>query len=273
MRPVLFQLPTPFGTFPVSSFGVFLLLAFIAAILVTRSRTDRLGWDSGEVLDLGLYTIIGGIIGARIGYVLANWRDFAATPIRVLMIWVDAGLTFDGALAGGALVAWLYGRRRGWGLGRIADAAAPGLALGYAIAMIGALLYGLIYGRPTNLPWAVTLFGEPRHPAQIYLMIAALAIFGILLAVERSMPQPGRLFWFFLLLLSIARLGLDVFVDSARVLGPLTLAQVASIITAVLSLVMWLLLARGPADAPTDTTTLQPPPPATMPSEAGDPHV
>ena len=69
------------------------------------------------------------------------------------------------------------------------------------------------------------------------------------------------------------RVGLDVFVDSARVLGPLTLAQVASIITATLSLVMWLILARGPADAPTDTTTPQPSPPVTMPSEAGDPHV
>ena len=125
MKPVLFQLPTPFGTFPISSFGVFLLLAFIVAITLTRARTRRLGWDPGEVVDLALYAIIGGIIGARIGYVLVNARDFALAPLRALMIWVDAGLTFYGALLGGGLVAWLYGRRRGWGLGQIADAAAP----------------------------------------------------------------------------------------------------------------------------------------------------
>src|SRR5205807_9913709 len=82
MKPVLFQLPTPFGTFPVSSFGVFLLLAFIVAIGLTRARTRRLGWDPGEVVDLALYAIIGGIIGARIGYVLVNVRDFALAPLR-----------------------------------------------------------------------------------------------------------------------------------------------------------------------------------------------
>jgi phosphatidylglycerol:prolipoprotein diacylglycerol transferase len=272
MKPVLFQLPTPFGSFPVSSFGVFLLLAFIVAILLTRSRTGRLGWDPGEVLDLSLYAIIGGIVGARIGYVLANWKDFAAAPLRVFMIWVDAGLTFDGALVGGGLVAWLYGRRRGWGLGQIADAAAPGLALGYAVAMVGALLYGLIYGRPTNLPWAVTLFGEPRHPAQIYLALAALLIFAILLVCERAMRRPGRLFWLFLLLISIARAGIDVFVDSPRVIGPLTLAQAANIITAVLAAVMWLLPGKGQvAKERADITEPQPASPVAA-REAGEPH-
>lgn len=243
MKPVLFQIPTPFGTFPVSSFGIFLLLAFIVAIVVTRARTRRLGWDPGEVVDLSLYAIIGGIIGARIGYVLVNFRDFVAVPARVLMIWVDAGLTFYGAVIGGAMVAWVYGRRRGWRLGQIADAAAPGLALGYAIAMIGALLYGLNYGRPTHVPWAVTLFGEPRHPTQLYLMVAALAVFGILVAVDRGARGTGRLLWLFILLMAVARVGIEVFMDSARIFDRLTLAQVVNLLAAALAATMW--LARG----------------------------
>jgi len=245
VKPVLFQVPTPFGTFPVSSFGIFLLLAFIVAILVTQARTRRLGWDSGEVVDLSLYAIIGGIVGARLGYVLGNLRDFVAAPARVLMIWVDAGLAFYGALIGGALVAWVYGRRREWRLAQIADAAAPGLALGYAIAMIGALLYGLNYGRPAHLPWAVMLFGEPRHPTQLYLMVAALVVFAIVLAADRVPHPSGRLFWLFVLLMAVARIGIDVFMDSPRLFGWLTLAQVASLVAGALAAAMLLVRGRG----------------------------
>jgi phosphatidylglycerol:prolipoprotein diacylglycerol transferase len=271
MKPVLFQVPTPFGTFPVSSFGIFLLLAFIVAIAVTRARTRRLGWDPGEVVDLALYAIIGGIIGARIGYVVVNLTDFVAVPARVLMIWVDAGLTFYGGLLGGAVVAWTYGRRRGWRLGQIADAAAPGLALGYAIAMIGALLYGLNYGRPSHAPWAVMLFGEPRHPTQLYLMVAALAVFAILMAADRGTQGTGRLFWLFVLLMAVARVGVEVFMDSARVYGALTLAQVVNLIAAVFAATMWLAGGRG---VPAGDTATSPPASAgaVAPPDAGGSH-
>src|SRR5438270_13620075 len=116
MKPVLFQLPNPFGTFPISSFGVFLLLAFVVAITLTRARTRRLGWDPGEVVDLALYAIIGGIIGARIGYVLVNARDFAMAPLRALMIWVVAGSRSFGACFAGGSAAGLPGRGAGGGL-------------------------------------------------------------------------------------------------------------------------------------------------------------
>ncbi len=246
MRPVLFQVPTPFGTFPVSSFGVFLLLAFVVAIAVARARTRRLDWDSGEVVDLSLYAIIGGIVGARIGYVLVHLRDFVAVPARVLMIWVDAGLTFYGALVGGAVVAWVYGRRRGWRLAVIADAAAPSLAIGYAIAMVGALLYGLNYGRPAHVPWAVVLFGEPRHPTQLYLGALALANFAILLAVGGGMARrPGRLFWLFVLMMAVERIVVENFMDFPRLINGLTLAQLVNIVAAVLAVVMWLTRAES----------------------------
>lgn len=240
MKPVLFQL----GPYPVSSFGVFLLLAFVVGILLMWARTTRLGWTAGEVLDLSLYAIIGGVVGARIGYVLVNWGDFARTPLRVVTIWTDAGLTFYGALAGGAIVAWLYGRSRRWSLARIADAAVPGIAFGYAVAMIGALLYGLNYGRPTALPFAVRLFGEPRHPTQIYLMAVALIIFVVLLAYTNKLGRPGRLFWLFVILYGLARTGIEFFMDSPRVVGPLTLAQAASLAAVALAAIVWLALGR-----------------------------
>lgn len=245
MKPVLVQL----GPFPVSSFGVFLLLAFVVGILVMRARTGRNGWDPGTVLDLSLYMIIGGVIGARIGYVLVNLKDFAGDPVRVVTIWRDAGLTFYGALAGGGLVAWVSGRKWRWSLGQIADAAAPAIALGYAIAMIGTLLYGLNYGRATALPWGVSLFGETRHPTQIYLMVASLIIFGILWAADRGLSGSGRLFWLFLFLYGLARIAIEQYMDSPRVVDHLTLAQIASIVAVVVSAVMLLAAGRLPGTA------------------------
>ena len=244
MKPVLFQI----GPFPVSSFGVFLLAAFVAGIVLLRTRTSRWGWDGGEVLDLSLYSIIGGVIGARIGYVLVNFRDFAADWARVFTIWRDAGLTFYGALAGGAVVAWLYSRRRGWSFGWLADAAAPALALGYAIAMLGTLMYGLNYGRAASVPWAVTLFGEPRHPTQLYLMLAAAIILAIEQPAVNRPHAPGRVFWEFLALYGLARAIIEIFMDSPRVVGPLTLAQALSIIVAVLSVIMWFALGGRSAE-------------------------
>src|SRR5579864_2741489 len=244
MKPVLFQI----GPFPVSSFGIFLLVAFVAGILLLRARTTWWGWDGGEILDLSLYSIIGGVIGARIGYVLVNLRDFSADWARVLTIWRDAGLTFYGALAGGALIGWLYSRRRGWSVGWLADAAAPGLALGYAIAMLGTLLYGLNYGRAASVPWAVTLFGEPRHPTQLYLMLAAVIILAIVQPAVGRPHAPGRVFWAYLGLYGIARAVIEVFMDSPRVAGPLTLAQALSLFVAVASLVIWLALGKRAAE-------------------------
>jgi len=244
MKPVLFQI----GPFPVSSFGVFLLVAFVAGILLLRTRTSRWGWDGGEILDLSLYSIIGGVIGARIGYVLVNIRDFAADWARVFTIWRDAGLAYYGALAGGALVAWLYSRRRGWSLGWLADAAAPGLALGYAIAMIGTLLYGLNYGRAASVPWAVTLFGEARHPTQLYLMLASVIILAIVQPAVGRPHAPGRVFWAYLGLYGIARAVVEVFMDSPRIVGPFTIAQALSLLVAVVSLAIWFALGRRPAE-------------------------
>lgn len=251
MKPVLFQI----GQFPVSSFGVFLLVAFVAGILLLRTRTARWGWDGGEVLDLSLYSIIGGVIGARIGYVLVNLRDFVTDWLRVFTIWRDAGLAFYGALIGGAIVAWLYCRGRGWRFGWLADAAAPALALGYAIAMLGTLMYGLNYGRAASVPWAVTLFGEPRHPTQLYLMLAAAIILATVQPAVNRPHAPGRVFWEFLALYGVARAIVEIFMESPRVVGPLTLAQALSIVVAIVSIIIWLRLGgraaeAGPAAAP-----------------------
>ncbi|MBI3976122.1 MAG: prolipoprotein diacylglyceryl transferase [Armatimonadetes bacterium] len=240
MSPVLFRI----GPLPISSFGLFLLLAFWLGISMARRRSPALGIDANAMLDLALYMIIAGIVGGRIGYVLVNLATFTKAPITIITIWRDAGLTFYGAVAGGALVAWLYARSRRISTARLLDVTAPGLAAGYAVAMVGALLHGLFRGKPSGVPWHIMLQNdiEARHPTQIYLLIAALGIYLVLRRQREA--APGVAILTFLFLHAVSRFVVEFFVESPLVLGPLTLAQAAAVVVGVLSLAGLLLLPR-----------------------------
>lgn len=243
MRPILVTL----GRFPISSFGLFLLLAFLVGIAMARRRGQALGIDPSQMLDISLYMIIGGIVVGRLGYVLADINTFVARPLSILTIWRDSGLTFYGAVVGGLLIAWYYARQRGVRLAQFMDVLAPALAVGYAVAMIGALLHGLYIGKPSGVPWGVTMFLERRHPTQIYLLLASLGTYAVLRAQERLSPAPGLLFFLWLLLHAVARVGVEFFVEAPALIGPFTLAQFVNAGAIVIALVGLALVGRRPA--------------------------
>lgn len=263
MKPILITL----GRFPISSFGLLLLLAFVVGIAVARRRGRAVGIEPSQMLDIALYMIIGGIVVGRLGYVLADFGAFAARPVTILTIWKDSGLTFYGALLGGILVAWYYARLRGIRLARFLDVFAPALALGYAVAMIGALLHGLFIGRPTGVPWAVTMFLERRHPTQVYLLLASLGIYGVLRGQERTAPGPGVLFFLWLLLHAVARVGVEFFVEAPAAVGPFTLAQVVNAAAAVIAGIGLVIAGRGSAaEVPPSEVPPSEVPPSEVPS-------
>ncbi|MBI4278435.1 MAG: prolipoprotein diacylglyceryl transferase, partial [Armatimonadetes bacterium] len=242
MKPVLFNL----GPFPISSFGLFLLLAFLIGISMVRRRSATLGIDPAEMLDVGLYMIIGGIVGGRLGFVVTNLRAFAANPGTVFTIWKDSGLTFYGAVIGGLVVAAIYAARRRIKLGALLDLISPALAVGYAVAMIGALLHGLFIGKPTELPWAVDMFFEKRHPTQLYLLVAALGIYATLRGVAARSHAPGYLFMTFLFLHAVARGAVEFFVETPPLFGSITSMQVICAVVAVMALTGMSILGRRP---------------------------
>jgi phosphatidylglycerol:prolipoprotein diacylglycerol transferase len=243
MKPILITL----GRFPISSFGLFLLLAFLVGIAIARRRGRDVGIEPTQMLDIALYMIIGGIVVGRLGYVLADYKTFVAKPLSILTIWRDSGLTFYGAVVGGLLVAWYYARSRGIRLSHFMDVFAPALAIGYAVAMLGALLHGLYIGKPSGVPWAVTMFLERRHPTQIYLLLASLGTYAVLRAQERTAPGPGVLFFLWLLLHAVARLGAEFFVEAPALVGPFTLAQLVNAGVLLVALVGLALTGRRPA--------------------------
>jgi phosphatidylglycerol:prolipoprotein diacylglycerol transferase len=255
-----------FGSFEITTFGLMMFLAFIVAGWVLSKQFRRSGLDDELASSMVVAAALGGIIGAKIYYAIL-FRDWH-------LLFDRAGLVWYGGLIGGVLAcAWLI-RRRGVSFLTVADAAAPALAIGYALGRIGCFLVGDDYGRPTNAWFGVAFpkgappttasslreFGvavDPTipgyqvlkvHPTQLYESSAALIMFVILMSMNRR-PQPkGRTFGLFLVLLGIERFLVEIVrAKDDRFFGGFTVAQVISVIIVVIG--GWLIVNRPRATA------------------------
>ncbi len=214
VHPVLFHI----GPLPLRSYGVAMATAFIVGILIARRRARRAGIHPDVIVDLAFYVILASIAGARAAYVIVHWSFFRTDPGAILRIW-DGGLAQYGGVAAGVLTGLLFFAKRGIDPWRGADVVTPSLAIGIAIGRIGCFLNGCCFGKPCSLPWAVvfppgSIAGQDYpgiavHPTQIYASLAALAMFLILLAVERRKPFDGFLLWFFVIMLAAYRFAVD----------------------------------------------------------------
>lgn len=230
--------------------GLLLLLGFwLASMLVGRSA-GRHGLD-GEVLDrLLLLAMVAGVIGARLGFALQHASAFAADPRAILSFNLTAFAPVEGAAAA-VLAALIYAQRKSLPLWPTLDALAPGAALFAVFVHLSQLASGDGFGAPTNLPWAIELWGERRHPAQLYALAASLVILLIVLRLEKRQEFPGELAFGWLALASATRLLLEGFRGDSQYLAGVRQAQLVALMLLMLSLAGLHLLARrrGGGDA------------------------
>ncbi|WP_084964308.1 prolipoprotein diacylglyceryl transferase [Thermoactinospora rubra] len=185
------------GPVPIRAYAVLMLLAVLVGMWVTRRRWVARGGERGAVGDIAAWAVPFGLVGARLYHVATDWRQYfgpGMDPLRALAIW-EGGISIWGAVAGGAVGAWLACRRRGIALRDFADAVAPGLALGQAIARWGNWFNQELYGRPTTVPWALEIDPAHRpagmeavatyHPAFLYESLWNLGVAGVVVWGER----------------------------------------------------------------------------------------
>jgi phosphatidylglycerol:prolipoprotein diacylglycerol transferase len=211
--PVLFHI----GDLVVPAYGAAAAIGVVLALLLAQ-RTARLaGVNAAEVWNLSILALFAALMGSRLLLVGVNWRDVLHHPAWIFgLSMVHHPLVSAAGAACGALVAWLYARRRHMPLRDTADALAAPLALALAFEQLGALLAGSGYGVPSDARWAVTYtsilaerwsgtpLGVPLHPAQAYAAVAYLTIAVVVLLWLPMRRREGDAAGMWLLLTGVA---------------------------------------------------------------------
>ena len=243
MYPICFYI----GNHPIHWYGVMMAAAFLAAITHWRFLGRKEGRDAAFCTDLAFWIMIGGILGARVAYVLANWGYYRASPGQILRI-DQGGLVYYGGFFAAVGVIWILARQRREPLLSLLDFVATALPLGHAIGRIGCFLNGCCYGSPSRLPWAVVqpyVDSVPRHPVQLYETGANLAIYLILLQAYARKERHGRVTALYLLVYPACRFMLEFFRGDGRLRWDgLTAAQWSSIAILASGAALWLLTGR-----------------------------
>ena len=206
MHPILCQI----GPLTIYSYGVMLAAAaLVCAFLLSRGAV-KAGIRRETVYDLVFWVVLGGIIGARIFYIVISWGYFADNPLEMLMI-NRGGLAWQGGFAGGLLAGLWFARSRKLPLPKLLDLSAPYIALGQSIGRMGCFFNGCCYGKP----WAFGLFFQghetPLHPTQLYETAGLFFIFTVLKIAQRHPHPPGMVFVFYLWLAAIERFTVEFF--------------------------------------------------------------
>lgn len=239
MHPILFTI----GQVSIPTYTVLLDLGLILGLVITYFEGKRALGSGETALDLGLWVVIGGILGGRIGYVLAHWSAFAENWVQVFQIW-RGGLSFHGAFFGGVLALLLFSllqrrKERTASFWQLADVLVPGFALGlvfgWAACLMGGCAYGVL-GEGLGYLLMPDLFGV--EASRFFTQLVGLAQAGVLFVVFWLMrgrwPFAGAASLLFTLLYFGGQYFLElVRGDEAIYLGPMRLAQVIDLVLAL----------------------------------------
>ncbi len=264
------------GPVVVSWHGLFTFIAVATAVFLTVRWASREGMVADTVYSVAVWSIVGGIIGARIIHIIDFWGEFyAADPIRVIYVW-QGGIAIYGAILGGFVGGSLYLIIRNsdrfltlWGrffrflgephkatlpgIGHLADVTAPAVLLAMAIGRIGDIINGEHFANPTTLPWGVvyTHFNSPgllrpaSHPAVAYELLFDLILLAILWPLRHRLRPRGMFFVLYGGLYSTGRFFLSFMrVESNVYFAVLNQAQVLALLVIVVALALLVYKAR-----------------------------
>lgn len=258
MLPSLFRI----GDFFLPTYGLLVTIGFLSGLWLAGRLARRAGLDRDLILNLGIYSAIAGILGAKVMLVLLDLDYYLAHPREIFSFsTLQAGGIFYGGLIAALLVAAWYIRRKRLPGRRAADVCAPAVALGHAIGRLGCFAAGCCWGVETHLPWAVTFtnrtshelfgtpLGRPLHPAQLYESLAVAVIFVVVYLRYHRPHAPGAIIGLYLALYSSARFAIE-FVrahdELNPTMGPFSLQQWIALALAATGL--WLILRARAAE-------------------------
>ncbi|MFW7415025.1 prolipoprotein diacylglyceryl transferase [Demequina sp. SO4-18] len=271
------------GPVTIHAYALCILAGIFVAVWLTTRRWVERGGDAEKVGDIVLWAIPFGIIGGRIYHVISTPGPYFGEngdPWAALEIW-NGGLGIWGAVALGAVGAFIGARRHGVSFTAFADAAAPAVLIAQAIGRLGNYLNQELFGAPTTLPWALEVDPAFRpegyaefatfHPTFLYEMVWNLAGAALIIWLDRRFDlRGGRAFWLYVMVYVSGRLWIEmVRIDTAVTVGGLRINVWVSIVVLALAVAMFVILGRrtpspaervprhrlaAPADDPSDAS-------------------
>ena len=240
MHPVLFEI----GPLQIRFYGLMYALGIICALYMIRKEVQRkkIPLSPDDVMNFVILPVIGGIIGARLYYVIFNWSSYSQNLWEIFKIW-HGGLAIHGGILGGTLVGWWFTRRHHLPFWKMADIVAPSAILAQTFGRFGNFMNGDAHGLPTTLPWGIVFPptsiagaefpGIPLHPTMLYEMVCNFCIFLLLWNIRKIPWKDGFLFCLYLILYSVGRFFVSFFRADSLMLGSFRMAHIASIILIV----------------------------------------
>ncbi|WP_242511205.1 prolipoprotein diacylglyceryl transferase [Pengzhenrongella frigida] len=248
------------GPFPLRAYAFSILAGIAVALWMTRRRWAERGGDPETVLEIVFWAVPFGIIGGRIYHVISSpdaYFGAGGDPVTALFIW-EGGLGIWGAIALGAVGAWIGCKREGVRFSSFADAVAPGLLVAQALGRLGNWFNQELFGGPTTLPWGLRIDptsptfpeGYPAdtlfHPTFLYEILWNLAAAALLIYLDRRYRLGhGRVFWLYVVMYTTGRLWIELLrIDPATLVLGLRLNVWTSIVVGLGALIMFVLVGR-----------------------------
>jgi len=261
MFPELFRI----GNFPINTYGVFLALAFLGAIMITVRLGTQSGLPKERIYDLCLWMLLSSLLGSKILMLFTEpeYRDHPA--LLFSLDFLRSGGVFYGGLLGAIIAGFLLMRRYQLPWWTTADACAPGIALGNVLGRLGCFSAGCCWGKPTTRPWGVQFtelgheitgvpIGIHLHPTQLYESGAMLIVFFFLLWLHRRRRFSGQVILAYAFIYAAVRFVIEFFRDDPRgdifgltTLTGLSTSQLIGILMGTAALIMMILRWRNAA--------------------------
>ncbi|MFE9233856.1 prolipoprotein diacylglyceryl transferase [Cellulosimicrobium funkei] len=287
------------GPFPLRAYALAILAGIGVALWLTRRRWVARGGEADDVLEIAFWAVPFGIVGGRLYHVISSpdayWGP-GGDPVSALYVW-EGGLGIWGAVALGAVGAYIGCRRQRVSFPAFADALAPGLLLAQAVGRLGNWFNQELFGAPTDLPWALKIDNalgacqaagiECRasttfHPTFLYEMLWNIGAALLLIYLDRRFRLGhGRVFWLYVFVYTLGRVWIEMLrIDEAELVLGLRLNVWTSILVGVGALVAFIVVGRRhpgreetvSLDAPGEAPATEPTEPVEESTDAADPE-
>ena len=241
------------GAFPLRAYALCIIAGIAVAMVIGNRRWRARGGTADGLESVLVLAIPAGIIGARLWHVATDYELYVGPGrhlVDALKIW-NGGLGVWGAVAGGALGAYVIARRRGIVFPALLDAVAPAILVAQAIGRLGNWFNQELFGRPTTLPWALEIAPQFRpsgygqyatfHPTFLYELLWDLAVAAVLVVLDRRFQLGhGKVFALYVMLYSVGRFWIEALrIDTVNTIGGFRLNNYTALIAFVVAL-LWL---------------------------------